>query len=554
MPLPANSRLGHYEIKSTLGAGGMGEVYRARDARLNRDVAVKILREQGASTADGRSRFEREARAVAALSHPNIVAVFDVGVEGDRQYIVSELIEGESLRAMLTGSPVPVRKLIDIATQIADGLSAAHAAGIVHRDLKPENVMVTQDVRVKILDFGLARYAAAGNAPGDGSDETAVTSLETSGPSNSTVEGMVLGTAGYMSPEQAMGKLLDYRSDQFSFGLILYEMATGKKAFSRPSRVEVMAAIVREETPPIEEKLPAPLKWIIERCLAKEPGQRYESTRDLYRELRDIREHFSEAYPSSGAMPVMAEKKRPRWAVPAAMGIACLITGLLVYLLKPSGQDIGKYRYTPFASDADYAHWSPDGKAVAYGGTANGIEEVFLRYLNSPVPVQLTHEPRGIRPMGWSSDGNHIIAIGFTGSKEPPYYRLYSMPTVGGDLDFIMDVDQCVTWSLSRDGKAFAALVGGKNPGDASSVAISDPLGSPLKDYVPAVFASKELHGVPLLRFSPDKKKILLFQAVEHNKEEAWLLPYPAGGKPPRRVLEKLPSLQGTPELLLDAG
>src|SRR5271169_600463 len=220
MPLSPNSRLGPYEIKSTLGVGGMGEVYRARDSRLNRDVAIKVLREDGAS-ADLRSRFEREARAVAALNHPNIVAVYDFGVEpsetGAQQYIVSELLEGESLRSLLHGKPVPVRKLIDIAAQVADGLAAAHAAGVVHRDLKPENIMLAKDGRVKILDFGLARHTrtTASSRKATGEEETVASVPDET--QHLTSEGAVLGTASYMSPEQALGREVDYRSDQFSF-------------------------------------------------------------------------------------------------------------------------------------------------------------------------------------------------------------------------------------------------------------------------------------------------------------------------------------------------
>jgi serine/threonine protein kinase len=209
MPLLANARLGPYEIKSTLGAGGMGEVYRARDTRLNRDVAIKVLPEDDAASVESRGRFEREARAIAALNHPNIVAVYDFGIEAGQQYIVSELVEGESLRSLLTGKPVPIRKLLDIATQVADGLAAAHAAGVVHRDLKPENIMLAKDGRVKILDFGLARQAkAVGPADGDGANLGPTESLVFAGDKSDhlTEAGTVLGTASYMSPEQANGQ------------------------------------------------------------------------------------------------------------------------------------------------------------------------------------------------------------------------------------------------------------------------------------------------------------------------------------------------------------
>ncbi len=392
MPLSANSRLGPYEIKSTLGVGGMGEVYRARDSRLNRDVAIKVLREDGTS-ADLRSRFEREARAVAALNHPNIVAVYDFGVESGQQYIVSELLEGESLRSLLKGKPVPVRKLIDIAAQVADGLAAAHSTGVVHRDLKPENIMLAKDGRVKILDFGLARQsrAAATSRKATGEEETVAPPADET--KHLTSEGAVLGTASYMSPEQALGKEVDYRSDQFSFGLILHEMASGKQAFARNSSVETMAAIVRDEPAVIEEKIPAPLKWIIDRCLHKEPEQRYESTRDLFHELKNLREHFSEAYTSGALAPVAAAQAKSRsWKIPAICAACLLLAAFLGYLLRPTGQDISKYHYTPFATDAFNPSWSPDGKAVVYSAKVNGIYQVFLRYLNSPAPVQLTRE------------------------------------------------------------------------------------------------------------------------------------------------------------------
>ena len=307
-----------------------------------------------------------------------------------------------------------------------------------------------------------------------------------------------------------------------------------------------MAAIVREDPPPLEEKLPAPLRWTIDRCLAKEPEQRYESTRDLFRELRDLRDHFSEAFSSSKLTPVAAARKRRPWLIPAAAGVASLLCGaLLVYLLKPSGQDIGKYRYTPFASNADSAVWSPDGAAVAYSRIVDGVHQVFLRYLNSPVPVQLTHEKHDIFPIRWSSDRNHVIVVEFTGNKSPSS-KLYSTPTVGGDLDYIMDLDG-VTCDLSPDGKALAILSSATKPGETYGVAVSAPLGSQFRAYLPAPFASKDVFNTPNLAFSPDGRQILLFRAGDKNDEEAWLLPYPAGGEPPRRILTKLPTFQGTP-------
>src|SRR5580658_5971027 len=302
---PGMTMAGRYRIVAALGAGGMGEVYRARDTRLDRDVALKILRSEIAGDSDRRARFEREAKTVAALSHPNIVALFEVGNANGLSYTVSELVDGDSLRKQLRQGTMPPRQVVELATQLADGMAAAHAAGIVHRDLKPENVMVTHDGRVKILDFGLARVlpTALGSKWGPGSGAETMTTVATLVGSSSTEymtkSGVVLGTAAYMSPEQARGQEADYRSDQFSFGLIVYEMLEGKQAFARDSSVETMAAIVRDEAEPLKVKVPVPLKWLVERCLEKDPTRRFDSSRDLYQQLRVLRDHFSEAFSSS---------------------------------------------------------------------------------------------------------------------------------------------------------------------------------------------------------------------------------------------------------------
>src|ERR1700681_3145236 len=283
MALASGTKLGPYEIASPLGAGGMGEVYRARDTRLGRDVAIKILPAAFSADSDRLRRFEEEARSASTLNHPNIVTIHELGHDGSTHYIAMELVEGKTLRDLLASGSLPMRKAIEIAAQVAEGLTKAHEAGIAHRDLKPENLMVSDDGFVKILDFGLAKLTTPCG--------------EQSGITTSTTPGLVLGTVGYMSPEQASGDRLDFRSDQFSFGLVLYEMVTGKRPFQRSTAAETLVAILREPPEPITRQnrdAPAPLCWAIERCLAKEPDKRYVSTRDLARELAAIRDRFSE--------------------------------------------------------------------------------------------------------------------------------------------------------------------------------------------------------------------------------------------------------------------
>jgi Tol biopolymer transport system component len=325
-------------------------------------------------------------------------------------------------------------------------------------------------------------------------------------------------------------------------------MASGKQAFARNSSVETMAAIVRDEPSAIEEKIPAPLKWIIDRCLQKEPEQRYESTRDLYRDLRNLRDHFSEAYTSAAFTPVVGDPPHSRgWRFTAICAACIALTAVLVYVLKPSGQDIANYRYTPFASDANSPVWSPDGNAVAYSSKVNGIYEAFLRYLNSPIPVQLSHEAHSVWPIGWSSDKAHLIIVETTDNQETPTIQLYSIAIVGGDPEFIMDIADGRTFDLSRDGTALAAL--GKSKDGEYTVELSDPLGSPLRPYIPSPFASKSLEWSPNLEFSSDGKRLLLYRAGDHGKQEAWLIPYPAGSKPPQRILQRLPDTRDTPSL-----
>jgi predicted ATPase len=287
--LPAGSRFGRYEILGALGAGGMGEVYRARDPRLGRELAIKILSRKLSDSKLDVKRFEREAGSASALNHPNIVTIFELGQVDSTYYIAMELVDGEPLREMLGAGRIPLQEVIRIAAQIADGMAKAHVAGVVHRDLKPENLMVSRDGLVKILDFGLAKLVSPNTNP--------VLDVETVGPSQ-TEPGAVLGTVPYMSPEQANGQALDFRSDQFSFGSLLYEMVTGKRAFPQRGAAQILAAILRDQPEAaalLNPQVPAPLCWVIDRCLKKNPKDRYDSTHDLARDLATIRDRLPEA-------------------------------------------------------------------------------------------------------------------------------------------------------------------------------------------------------------------------------------------------------------------
>ena len=544
MAITPGTRLGPYEIVSGLGAGGMGEVYRARDARLGRDVALKILPADVSSDPDRRARFEQEARAAAALNHPNILGIYDVGSDGQHVYIAAELIDGDSLASVVEGGPVPVRRLLDIAVQIADGMACAHAAGIVHRDLKPANVMIATDGRAKIVDFGLAKLATR-TLPGSGDALTV----------QPTQAGMIVGTVSYMSPEQARGKTTDHRSDQFSFGLLLYEMATGRKAFDKPESVQTMSAIISDEPPPIEARIPPPLRWTIDRCLSKEPSGRYDSTRDLFHELRNLRDHLSEASGTATgiAEPVPGAPRRPRsWPLPAAFVLGVLATlAVLVFRSGPALPDQSAYRFTPLSFEPGGQTspvWSPDGKAVAYAARADQTApyQVYLRYLESPTPLQLTHMKDDAYPMRWSADGTRIFL--FAQSRPP---SIWSIATVGGDPEQVMTQPERGTGSkraiaISPDGRTVAAwqsLAGGTN-----TVWLTSPPGSEPKKYAPDPFASKNVRNVPMLDFSPDGKHLLVMVNAGRRDEEMWLLDFPSSGSGGvRQVLPPLRTFGGTP-------
>ncbi|HJZ13566.1 MAG TPA: protein kinase, partial [Acidobacteriota bacterium] len=318
-------RLGPYEIQSFLSRGGMGEVYRARDTRLNRAVAIKILPKEACSDPNRLSRFEGEARSASALNHQNIITIYDIGMHDSGPFIAMEFVEGKTLREILSSGALPFKTLIDIAAQLSEGLASAHEAGIVHRDLKPENIIVNKNGVVKILDFGLAKLCEIGITAENASQ------FATAGPQ--TASGLIVGTIGYMSPEQASGKSVDFRSDQFSFATILYEMAAGRSPFLRATAAETLTAIIREDAEPMElfnPNLPPSFLWLVRRCLSKEPAARYASTRDLARDLRDLKEHLAApgARSSQSATSIAAQPHKKRY-VPIAIMVLVLISLLI---------------------------------------------------------------------------------------------------------------------------------------------------------------------------------------------------------------------------------
>ncbi|HET7451886.1 MAG TPA: protein kinase [Thermoanaerobaculia bacterium] len=363
MSLASGTRLGPYEILSPLGAGGMGEVYRARDTKLDRDVAVKILPERLAEDSDALSRFEREAKAVAALSHPNILSIHDFGREGGIAYAVAELLEGENLRSRLDLGAIPQRRAVEIAVAIARGLAAAHEKGIVHRDMKPENVFLTKDGRVKILDFGLAKIVVP---------ETAQTSAPTA--AAATDPGTVMGTVGYMSPEQVRGREVDARTDIFAFGAILYEMLSGRRAFKGDSHVETMSAILKEEPPELLESgknVSPALDRIVRHCLEKSPEARFHSAGDVAFALESLSGHASTTSNTRVAARVERPWKRPAAAV--AMAAVLLAAGVLIdRALRPATPSPTFQRLTFRHGVVNAGRFSGDGRTVVYSAQWNG--------------------------------------------------------------------------------------------------------------------------------------------------------------------------------------
>jgi serine/threonine protein kinase len=381
----------------------MGEVFRARDTRLGREVAVKVLPEAFAHDPDRLARFQREARAVAALSHSNIVALHDIGEEEGTAYAVTELLDGETLRSALRRGPLPVRKAVEQAVQIAQGLAAAHEKGIVHRDLKPENVFVTADGQVKILDFGLARHETP-----SGPVESEVQTL-----TRDTAPGVVLGTVGYMSPEQVQGLAVDHRADVFALGCVLFEMLTGRRAFERLTSAETMTAILREDAPALSgtgRPIPAALERTVHRCLEKSPTERFQSARDVAFALEAL---SGDSQPSGlGPAGVVAKSRRRLWAV-AALGVALAAATGLGFLAgrrnSGRGSALSYERLTQRQGPILSARFGPDGRTVFYGAAWEGGP--FRIYQTRPEGGELALPMENADLLSVSRDGQLAVLL-----------------------------------------------------------------------------------------------------------------------------------------------
>ncbi|HEX7253187.1 MAG TPA: protein kinase, partial [Thermoanaerobaculia bacterium] len=523
MTLAAGTRLGPYEIVSPVGAGGMGEVYRARDSRLGRDVAVKVLPAAFAADTERLRRFEQEARAASALSDPHIVTVFDVGQSGDIHFFASELVDGTSLREMLHQGPLPIPTVLELAAQIASGLAAAHEKGIVHRDLKPENVLVTRSGTVKIADFGLAKQSTPGEA---------IQSQMTTSPLSLTEAGVILGTVAYMSPEQAKGSLVDYRSDQFSLGLVLYEMLSGRRALQRDSVAETLSSILRDEPPPLDPGLRVPehLKWILDRCLAKEARRRYASTRDLAIDLETSRQRGSEASPAprSSADAAGPKSRAPRLAQLAAVAILALASGaaLALWLRRPAAREVPTLHYLTYSGHDSSPAASPDGKTIAFTSDRDGHSRIWLKQLSTAGEAPLTEGPDG--SPRFSPDGATILFARSEGDRS----SLYRMAVVGGEpRRFVEDATE---GDWSPDGKRLAFVRWIPNNG-GTSVGLAEADGT----------QPKELARIPLAlihpRWFPDSRRVGLVEAANGGATRSIVLVSADNGK-----VEKLAPARNT--------
>ncbi len=527
--LSAGSRVGPYEVVAPLGAGGMGEVYRARDPRLGRDVALKVLPVDASADSERLRRFQGEARAVASLNHPHILAVHDIGSDHGVDYVVFELLEGQTLRGRLEPGPLPARKVVDYGVQVCRGLAAAHERGVVHRDLKPENLFLTAGGQVKILDFGLAKLSEPEADQGDlprAETRTAVTEA-----------GRVMGTVGYMSPEQAVGQRADARSDLFALGAILYEMLSGRRAFGGNSPADTLAAVLRSDPPEIEtEGVPPGLVRVVRRCLEKDPAERFQSAHDLGLALETL----------SVPAPSTPGSKRRRWLWGALAALALIAAAGGTWWLRVRGPKSppGPVRIVPFTADGGFKfapRLSPDGERVAYSwaGPTNDNWDVYVKAIGRGTrPLRLTENKANDWGPVWSPDGRQIAFV----RELETGATIYTVPSLGGQERRLADVAgqvrllddttflPVVCWSPDGEWLALAEKPHEQEPARIVRLSLSTlektPLTSPPADSLGDL--SPEL--------SPDGEQLAFVRAASRGWgfQDVWV--QPVNGPPARQL------------------
>ncbi len=463
MALNPGTRLGPYEIVAPLGAGGMGEVYRARDSRLGRDVAVKVLPQHLSDSPEVRARFEREARTVSSLNHPHICTLFDVGREGDTDFLVMELVDGETLATRLANGALPGPEVLKLGAQIADALDRAHRSGVVHRDLKPGNVMLTRS-GAKLMDFGLARATGLSGAPGSSVSVAGLTQSPTMA-QPLTAEGTIVGTFQYMSPEQMEGREADARSDLWAFGCVLYEMATGKRAFHGRSQASLISSIMSSEPPPISQVAPLSppgLDRLVRTCLAKDPEERVQTAHDVKLQLQGISEAGSQAGAPVPVIRRTGSRERLAWTVAAVAALVAVAAVALLLVTGRSGQSRPvQLSLTPpphgqFSPSLSAVTVSPDGQSVAFGARdSSGKAGLWVQRLDSPGPALLT-ETVGMGSIFWSPDSR---SLGYLDGGEG---KLKTISVAGGTPATLCDArsPRGGTWNRRGD-IVFAPLAQG---------------------------------------------------------------------------------------------
>jgi Tol biopolymer transport system component len=551
MALSRGTRIGPFEVVTQIGAGGMGEVFQGRDTRLNRDVALKVLPEAFTRDAERLARFTREAQTLAALNHPNIAHIHGLEEAGAVRALVMEFVDGDDLSRRIGRGAIPLDEALPIAKQIAEAVEAAHEQGIVHRDLKPANVKVRPDGVVKVLDFGLAKALAPDGA---GAAAAAMNSPTLTSPAM-TQAGMILGTAAYMAPEQARGRAVDKRADIWAFGVVLFEMLTGRRAFPGDDVTDTIVSVVSKDPDwtALPVATPAALRQLIARCLRKDAKTRLRDIGDARLMLEELMSGDAAATsviaPSPSRPPATLTRALP-WILAATTIVfaAAWLAGLAPWRSGSPATRAG-LSLTPLSFEQGGqigAVWSPDGKAVAFGARQKdtALYQVYVRYLNAPVATKITEVAAGVASLiEWTTTGKILF-----GSPNANVPAVWSVSPVGGEPQLFAELPPNTqlagAGTIARDGTAIAHLLGGAD--GVVNLWTNTMPGQTPEVYDP-VLATRTIFNAPSVKFSPDGKQLLLVRNTGAG-EEAWLMPYPANpANPPRRIFQGMASFSGTP-------